>query len=230
MNMPDKSSYGPVSQKVHMSIESTLGILKDHPKVHSRIPTAARAAALVLILGTTAFAVANRAGLSDFFAKWNQKNGYELPAAFTDIVGTDKPLLAATAGDLDIVVVEAIGDGETYYFATTVSLKEGVQGHLINIASLENGFVSAPTFDDDLPVYYVGTEMVHDGKGSVTFDWITNDDGSISFFSDPSISQADNVASMECWLTYARVDDGMPPLQDQFETEKLPFSMPVEHK
>ncbi len=230
MNMPDKASFGPVSREVHLAVASAVQALEDKPKMARRMPIAALAAALILILGTTAFAIANRAMVADFFDKWNRKNGYELPGTFTDVVRADKPLLVATAGDLDVVVTDAVGDGETYYLATTLSLRAGVQGHLVNRESLENGFLSAPTFGDDLPVYYVTLEIVHGGAGTNIIDWIDNEDGSVTYLRDPIIEETGDLAAMECWVTYARTDDGFPPLQNQFVTEKLPFELPVERK
>lgn len=226
MNMPNKASFGVTPPEIHTAVVGALNRIEEKPRVRFRAATVVMAALLVMLLAVTAYAIVNRAGIHEFFTSWNQRNGYTAPETFIHSVGGEKPLLHENAGDLEVTVTEALGDGEDYFFITTVSLPEGKEGHLVNLASLENGLTSAPTYSDGLPIYYIHTEVMYEDYGAMTFDWIENEDGSISFFSDNTIVPSDTDASMSCMVTYAKCEDGMLPLPDEFETVLLPFTLP----
>lgn len=224
MDMPTKSSFGPVPDEVHARIYHTLNALEERQTARIKPSIVVFAAMCVMILATTAYAVFNRAGLREFYEKWRLDSGYVHSDVYTRKGGLGNEAIATgTVKDMIVTVTEAASNGEQYFVCTTVSLKDGADAHLINLDSLSNGVAYAPLFKNDSPTYLVSIEIISGDGGSITYDWIDNEDGSISFFCDPLVMLDGDVSRMGCMITYAYVDDGVPPTRDQFTTELVDF-------
>lgn len=193
-------------QLVTDSLQQETEVIR-HPRVHRRVKIVL-VAAVILLLATTAFAAIRRAGLMDFFSKWinySETVGYPMTSS-----SLGQPLLTESFEGLTIEVIEFLNAEDAHYFVTTVALQPGIQGIVRSMDEFLNG-ADAQMPLSDVPAYYVHHEMQHETGGAITFDFIQNEDGSVSFFSDPSFFTMADTARMICDIQVRKVEPGERP-------------------
>lgn len=202
---------------------------KEEPMVKRKSFTAVLIAALIIVaLTATALAVAGRAGLLTFFTAWKEDGIPQTPTELTHELAGEKPLLQTEFDDLAVTVTEAAGTGRTYYFNTTIELKPGIPGRVIDI-----DLITQDDVDDALsaknggPVYFVRSYMMHEEALADSGDWMANADGSVSSVSVIDIIEAADTAQMYCYVTYVKVEPGALPKETDAQTAFLPFQIPM---
>ena len=187
------------------------------------------AALVIVALAATALAVANRAGLLDFFSSWKEQDIPQTPTEFTQVLNGEAPLLREEYDDFIVTVTEAAGDRRTYYFNTTIELKPGVPGHLVDIdyAHGPDGIDAAIFAEDGLPVYFVRDYIYHGEAICDSGDRMRNEDGSISSVNVIDLIEAGEVARMGCYVTYVKSESGVLPDEAATHTVILPFEIPM---
>ena len=186
------------------------------------------AALVIMTLAATALAVANRAGLLDFFSSWKEQDIPQTPTEFTQVLNGEAPLLREEFDDFIVTVTEAAGDGRTYYFNTTIELKPGVSGHLVGLDRPgSDGIDAAINANDGLPVYFVRDYIYHGEAICDSGDRMQNADGSISSVSVIDLVEASDVARMGSYITYVKSESGVMPDETATHTTMIPFEIPI---
>lgn len=216
-------AYGPQTEEFHRILVNAFEREENHMKRKS-LTAIFLTALLIIALAVTAFAVANRAGLLDFFETWDNNDITQTPTVITHSLSSGAPLLVATFDDLIVTVTEAVGEGEWYYFNTTIELKPGVPGRVLCIDMPYEQYL-----DDDFeqPSYFVRSYMLHENAISSSGDWMANEDGSVSALSMLNIVEAADIAQMQCYITYVRSEPGELPVETESHTKYLPFTLPM---
>lgn len=203
----------------------TLQEMEEKPVKRKSYTAVLIAALLIVALAATAFAVANRARLFDFFDSWREQEIPQTPTEFTQVLSGDAPLLSASFDDLIVTVTEAAGDGDWYYFNTTIELKPGVAGRINAPGSEPIG--SIINTKDGQSVYFVRDYMMHEDRFCDSGDWKVNEDGSISSVNVIKLVEAADTARMSCYITYVKAEPGALPDETGTHTTLLPFEIPM---
>lgn len=225
MRLPDKNTYGPATDAFKAAMARSLSQGEEPIVKRKRVSMVLVTALLVLLFAACALAIADRAGLVDFFALWEAETGYTVPERFAHLDQGEGALLVAELDDLEIVVTEVVGDGIDYYFNTTVALKPGVEGMLVPLYGNDFPEGEVPTSPDGSPIYYITHEIRYNGSGAARADMLTNEDGSLSFFSDPAVVAMTDTVEMTCAIDYVKGESGTIPNADNFRNGEFAFTM-----
>lgn len=229
MRFPDENSFGATPERFTANLVEALH-REEKPMKSKRIATVMAVAILILALAATALAVANRAGLMDFFGTRGPEHN---PKTYAHKLGADGVLLSETWGDLEITVTEGAGKLDHYALVTTIALKPGVPGVLeAPLRWLVAGEEKAPsalmTTEDGSPVYYVESSIFHINAASDVDGLQLNDDGSISFLSELQVQESADIAQMYCMVNSVKAEAGASAESLETETTFLPFTIPME--
>lgn len=223
MKLPDKHTYGPVPDAFKASLRLALRTeAAATPVRFSRKRTVLLVALLLIALAAT-----HRAGLLAFVDKWSSQGG-NVPALTPLAAENDTPLLQALFDDLVVTVTEAAGDGSECYFATTIALRPGVKGRLVDRDTILNDGTDAPVVTPDgVPVYYVQHVMMAGESYANTTDSIVNEDGSLSIMNAATLLADADTAQMTCIVRYVKAASGAMPDAAGASQKALPFDLPL---
>lgn len=202
--------------------------MEEKPVKHKSFSVILIAALVIIAMAATALAVANRAGLLYFFSSWKEQDIPQTPTEFTQVLNGDTPLLRTEYDDLIVTVTEAAGEGRWYYFNTTIELKPGVEGYLVNMSSANSDVLSlVANAKHDKPVYIVDDYIMHGEATCDSGDRTQNEDGSVSSLNIIYLVEAADVAQMGCYITYVKSEPGVLPDGTDNHTTIIPFEIPM---
>ncbi len=219
-------AFGPTPDDFRALVENTLRE-EEKPVRKLRFTPILVAALLTLLLAATALAIANRAGLREFIGEGDSAYGVDL----SHRMGGSEPLVQKVVGDLEVTVTEAAGDGRNYYFTITIAPRPGVKEQLRTLMDIwdfpkdDNGRELPNT--TPFPVLLTEDTYVVDAymTTSNTGNSILNEDGSVSFLSDPVIFTLDDTAEMTCIVVYGKRSAGQSLEGMEVETVEIPFTV-----
>ncbi len=225
MRLEDARNYAPMPKHRYDALMDAARGVKEEPVKRKHISAVLIAAALIVLLAATALAVANRAGLMEFFQSWTEREIPVVPKEITYALTGEDALLRMEYDDFIVTVPEAMAEGDDYYFNTTLELKPGVRGRLVDMLMPE--LTANAEAANDLPVYYVDTCVVYGNRLDDMADRKANEDGSISTISYLSIDEAADTAQMYYRIAYVRTGPGEAPDGTAPKVAYLPFTIPM---
>lgn len=222
-----ESAYGNETPEFHDALVHVLH-QEEKPMKRKSFAAVLVAALVIVLLAATALAIANRAGLLEFFGGYEMDNN---PLDYSYRLGEDGVLLSDTFGDLQVEVTEGVAEGQQYAFVTTIALKPGVKGELVSPLDWllsESESYGPATSTDGSPVYYVDTMLLHEGGAPDVNDARINEDGSISFLSRMRVPEAGDTAQMACMVQCLKAESGELADPSGTEVALLPFVIETE--
>lgn len=229
MKRGDLKNYAPMPAHCYHKLMDAANSVQEEPIKSKSLSPALLIALLIVLFTVTAIAMAQRAGVLDFFASWKDQGIPQTPAAFDRETAEGEILLQFVYDDLVVKVTDVVRDGDDYYINTTIELQEDIPGHLVDIDApdAKEEIDMALHAKDGLPVYYVRSYVLHGDSQSDSGDRIVNPDGSISALHVIRIMEASNVANMQCYVTYVKAEPGRKPVETSVHAKYIPFVLPL---